>query len=213
MLERGKCRGCARRADQPEARRQANHEEGAAAPRERRGSDGSAATEHRGRRGRDECPKEIGEETAQGGERSEGNADAYRRQEAGEGSRREKASRTAAAEVGLTGADSRCGVKGDRSPVPALFVRRALGTGVTDGIQHVLNCCRGLSDPARAEHDERGEVNSPAEHAERPTHAGYEGSGGNENECRFGVEYWLAAHGATPSGRTSRLLPMLGGAL
>jgi hypothetical protein len=26
------------------------------------------------------------------------------------------------------------------------------------------------------------------EHAERPTHAGYERSGGRENECRFGIE-------------------------
>jgi hypothetical protein len=43
-------------------------------------------------------------------------------------------------------------------------------------------------DPARAEHHEGGEIDSPAEHAERPTHAGYEGSGGRENECRFGIE-------------------------
>ena len=47
-----------------------------------------------------EAPKKR-EEAAQGGARPEGNADADRRQEAGEGSRREKAVRQAAAEVGL----------------------------------------------------------------------------------------------------------------
>jgi hypothetical protein len=47
-----------------------------------------------------------------------------------------------------------------------------------------------------------GEVDSPAEHTERPTHASYEGSGGRENACGFGVECWLAAHGATLRVRT-----------
>jgi hypothetical protein len=41
------------------------------------------------------------EETAQGGGRTEGNADAYPRQEAGKGCDREEAGVEAAAEVGL----------------------------------------------------------------------------------------------------------------
>ena len=61
----------------------ANHREGTAPRRERGGPDGCAAQEHRRRRASQRF--KAGEEAAQGRQRSEGNADADRRQEAGEG--------------------------------------------------------------------------------------------------------------------------------
>ena len=78
------------------------------ARRERRRPDGGAAPERRRRRGRDQGAEEAGQEAAEGGGRSEGNADADRGQEAGEGSGREKAGGQAAAQVGLARGVGRC---------------------------------------------------------------------------------------------------------
>src|SRR5262249_59552357 len=93
---RGPVRDGSRRSDQPEARRQAAPEEGAAARRERRRSDGGLAAERR-KRGLREDSEEFGQEAAQGWGRSEGNADADRRQEACEGGGGEEAGGQAAA--------------------------------------------------------------------------------------------------------------------
>ena len=98
---RGPLRNRARRPHQPEARRQADHAEGAAARRERRRSDGRAAQERRRRSGRDQGPEKPAKKPRKAASRSEGNADADRRQEAGEGSRREEAGGQVAAEVGV----------------------------------------------------------------------------------------------------------------
>jgi DNA end-binding protein Ku len=57
--------------DQPEARRQADHGEGAAARRERGRPDGGAAAERGRGDGRDQGSKEAGQETAQGGGQKE----------------------------------------------------------------------------------------------------------------------------------------------
>jgi DNA end-binding protein Ku len=70
---------------------QANHREGAAARRERGRPDGRAAQERRRRGGRHQRPKKAGQETAQGGGGPEGNADADRWQEIGQGSSRKEA--------------------------------------------------------------------------------------------------------------------------
>ena len=98
---RGPLRDRARRPDQPEARRQADHAEGTAARRERRRSDGRAAQERRRRHGGYQGSEESRQETTEGRGRAEGNADADRRQEAGEGDRREEAGGQVAAEVGV----------------------------------------------------------------------------------------------------------------
>ena len=90
-----------RRSDQPEARRQTHHRERATARRERGRPDGRAAQEHRRRAAAAKRLRKAGQEATQGRSRSEGNADADRRQEAGEGGRREEAGGQTAAEVGL----------------------------------------------------------------------------------------------------------------
>jgi hypothetical protein len=92
------------RPDQPEARRQTHCREGASAGRERRGSDGRAAQEHRWWRWRGPAGavEEAGQEVKESGVGPEGNADADRRQEGCEGSGCEEARGQGAAEVGLT---------------------------------------------------------------------------------------------------------------
>jgi hypothetical protein len=92
-------RNRSRRSHQPEARRQAHYRERAAAWGERRRFDGRAAQEHR-RRGAGKV-LQAGQEATQGPKRPEGNADADRRQETGEGSCGKEAGCKAAAEVGL----------------------------------------------------------------------------------------------------------------
>ena len=67
--------------------------------RERGGPDGRVAQEHRRRRAGQRF--KAGQEATQGRKRSEGNADADRRQETGKGGRGEEAGGQAAAEVGL----------------------------------------------------------------------------------------------------------------
>jgi len=80
-------RSGAGRPHQQEARRPADHQEGSPRRRQRRRPDGGAAPERRRPRARKGL--EAFEEAAQGGEWTEGNADANRRQEAGKGSGRE----------------------------------------------------------------------------------------------------------------------------
>ena len=78
--------------------------EGAAPRRERGRPDGGAAARASAAdRSRDQGAEEVSQEAAQGVGRPEGNADADRRQEAGEGGGREEAGSQAAAEVGLSG--------------------------------------------------------------------------------------------------------------
>ncbi len=68
-----------------EARRQADHRKGTAARRERGGSDGCTAQEHRRRRGRAKALKKPAKKPRKAASGSKGNADVDRRQEAGEG--------------------------------------------------------------------------------------------------------------------------------
>jgi non-homologous end joining protein Ku len=74
-----------RRPHQPEARRQANHAKGAAARRERSRSDGGPAAERGRRCVGDQGSEKAGQEGTQSGGRPEGDADADRRKEAGQG--------------------------------------------------------------------------------------------------------------------------------
>jgi hypothetical protein len=98
---RGPVRDRLDRAHQPEAVRQADRAEGAAARRERCRPDGGAAQERRRRRYFGEQGVEkADQEAAQGCSRSEGNADADRRQEA-ERDGGEEAGGQIAAEVGI----------------------------------------------------------------------------------------------------------------
>jgi hypothetical protein len=94
---RGPVRNCSRWSHQPEAVGQADRAEGAAAGRERRRPDGGAAQECGRRRLGEQRPEEGRQETSEGSSRPEGDADADRRQEKGDGG--EEAGGQAASEV------------------------------------------------------------------------------------------------------------------
>jgi DNA end-binding protein Ku len=92
---------CIGRPHQSEARREADHAEGAAARRKRCRPDGGAAPECRRRPVQYLGSEEAGQEAAQRVCRSEGDADADRWQEAGKGDGDEEARSQAASEVRL----------------------------------------------------------------------------------------------------------------